>query len=115
MCVCVSARARRATTEQALCSVRRARPARTPLQQIGKYEAVALDHLTAFNRQRSRKHRAVVGEGMKFAVFAAGIDAGWELCQQGLIELPADEACRQLLGIDAGEARAQPAADHHLS
>src|SRR4051794_36926633 len=66
-------------------------------QQVREHEAVAFDHSTALNRERPRKHRAIVGKGMKFASLAARVDGGRKLGEQGGIELAAHEACSQLL------------------
>jgi len=64
--------------------------------------SVADDDLADAHRHRMPEDRAVVDEGVEFAVFAAGIDSGREVAEEGFVVASAGEA-RAHFSFDAGE------------
>ena len=57
-----------------------AEPAESGLQKVGKDEAVAFDNFAADDRDGRGEHGPVVDEGVEFAVLAAWVDMGGEVC-----------------------------------
>src|SRR5688572_33442254 len=58
------------------------------------------------------EHRAVVREGVELAALAARIDRWRQLREQCPVELAAGKRPIDHLGIQTGDARTQPSADH---
>ena len=80
--------------------------------KVREGEAVAGDDFSGTDRDGRGEHRPSVDTGVELAALAAGIGARWKIVQQFGIEFTPGEGRRQLLQIDAGEARAQAAGDH---
>src|SRR5947209_8125561 len=68
-------------------------------QQITKHKTIAVYNFSRADRNGKVKDRAVDDEGMEFAVFAAGINAGREIGEERIVELAASEAAIEDLGI----------------
>src|SRR2546428_12633699 len=77
-------------------------------QQITKHKTIAVYNFSQADRNGKVKDWAVDDEGMEFAVFAAGINAGRKIGEERIVKLAASEAAIEDLGIhangDAAEA-----------
>ena len=68
--------------------------------QVGEHEAVALDHLAGRDCDGVMEHGPRVGEGVELAVFAAGVDGGGEVREEGLVEIAPGEGTIEFPRID---------------
>jgi len=66
-----------------------------------KIKAVAVDHLSRSNGNGRLKNRAVEDEGVKFAVFAAGVGVRGRSPEEGFVQFAAGEAGIESFRIDA--------------
>src|SRR5437868_8847962 len=80
--------------------------------QIGENELIARDSLANYEPNFKIEHWTGINEGVKLAFFAARIDAGRQGGEELLVELPSDEFCIELLGINAGQLRPQARSNH---
>jgi hypothetical protein len=58
---------------------------------VSEGESVAKDNFPAGNGKRSAEYGPGVHEGMKFAIFAARVDALWQFGQKLLVKVAACE------------------------
>src|SRR5882757_2866806 len=71
-------------------------------EQVAVNEGVALDHFSKHYRNRFAENGAVEDEGVEFAVFAAGIDAGGQVVKKRGVELATGEAAVEHFGVYTG-------------
>src|SRR5579864_8057160 len=87
-------------------------PRRKSSFQICEEKTIAFHDFSQLNWNRGAKHWASIDEGMKLAVFAAGIDRWRKISQEVVIEFAACELVRQNLGVDASDLGAESSGDH---
>ncbi len=78
-------------------------------EHIGDDETLALDHL---HGERMGEQWAGAGDGMEPAPFAAGVDRGRQVGQEGRVEGPPCEGRRQATRADARHSGTEPALYH---
>lgn len=81
-------------------------------QGIGVEKSVTRHRFAALNRSGLIKHRSGMREGMKLAVFTAGIDCRRQAAHEVVVEIAADEIGRQLRGIRTNDAGTQGGIQH---
>ncbi|MBN2196790.1 MAG: starch-binding protein [Polyangiaceae bacterium] len=69
-----------------------------------EHEPATFDHLAGGHRYRMTEHGPVVGEGVKLAPFATGVDGRRQLVDEGEVEGATDEPRQELPRIHAGDA-----------
>src|SRR5256885_6827600 len=97
------ARARCETTERAFLCYRTSwcGSSGCDWQQIAENKTVALDDVAGAHGNGFAEDGAIEDEGVKLAVFAAGVDSRRQLAKEGGVELPPGEAVVEFAGIDA--------------
>src|SRR5256885_400612 len=81
-------------------------------REVGEDESLSLDGDPGFDCDSVMEHRPVVRAGVEFAAFPAGIDLWRQLRKERRVELASRKRSIEHLGVQAGNARAQPAVDH---
>src|SRR4030095_15687490 len=71
------------------------------LLQITKVKSVAGDHFSSLERNLPRKHRPVIHERVKFAVFAARIHIARQVPEERRVDFPAGKFGAEFFRIDA--------------
>src|SRR5262245_43176377 len=71
------------------------------LLQITKAKSVSGDYLSSLDRNRPSKHRPVIHERVKFAVFAAGIHTVRQVPEERRVQFPAGKFGAEFFRIDA--------------
>src|SRR5579862_1939810 len=74
-------------------------------QQIAETESVLHHFFTDAERDRRLEYGAIENVGMEFAVFAAGIDAGRQIGEEGCVQLAPRERSVENSRIDADSDR----------
>src|SRR5260370_31492740 len=71
-------------------------------EQIAIDEGIALDDFAGANRNGIAEDRTIENEGVELAVFAAGVDVGRQIAEEGSVELATGEAGVENFEINAG-------------
>src|SRR5262245_22585725 len=65
-------------------------------QKVRENKSFSLNHFAGLHTNGLMKKRAVINEGMKLAVFTAGIYSLRQICKKIIVKLPARKGGRQL-------------------